>query len=159
MQRTCEEAKTQESARGGAGPLGWPSSERGQETRQQTKRPQGWSGQKPQEDYCRPTQRSPATTRTPQERMSAAVASIRPLRRRCDRSRLSRNPVCPSQTRGSGSIPSRISSMRWCRATIFGYSTIASTQVSIPGTISSSLATLCARVNELGGFKAEQLRA
>jgi hypothetical protein len=77
MERACEEAKTQESARGGAGPLGWPSSERGQETRQQTKRPQGWSGQKPREDYCRPAQRSPATARTPQERMSAAVASIR----------------------------------------------------------------------------------
>jgi hypothetical protein len=75
MQRACEEAKTQESARGGAGPLGWPSSERGQETRQQTKRPQGWSGQKPQEDYCRPARRSPALT--PQEGMSAAVASIR----------------------------------------------------------------------------------
>ena len=77
MERACEEAKTQESARGGAGPLGWPSSERGQETRQQTKRPQGRPGQKPQEDYCRPAQRSAATTRTPQERMSAAVASIR----------------------------------------------------------------------------------
>src|SRR5262245_52558035 len=77
MQRACEEAKTQESAHAGSGPLGWPSSERGQETRQQTKRPQGWSGQKPQEVYYRPTQRSSATTRTPPERMSAAVASIR----------------------------------------------------------------------------------
>jgi hypothetical protein len=77
MERACEEeAKTQESARGGAGPLGRPSAERGQEARQ-TKRPQGRPGQKRQEDYCRPTQRSPATTRTPQERMSAAVASIR----------------------------------------------------------------------------------
>jgi hypothetical protein len=77
MQRACEEAKTQESARGGARPLGWPSAERGQETRQQTKRPQGRLDQKPQ-DYCRrPTQRSPTTTRMPQERMSAAVASIR----------------------------------------------------------------------------------
>lgn len=78
MERACEEeAKTQESARGGARPLGRPRAERGQEARQQTKRPQGRPGQKPQEDYCRPAQRSPATTRTPQERMSAAVASIR----------------------------------------------------------------------------------
>jgi hypothetical protein len=77
MERPCEEANTQESARGGARPLGRPGSERGQETRQQTKRPQGRPGQKPQEDYCRPAQRSTATARTPQERMSAAVASIR----------------------------------------------------------------------------------
>jgi hypothetical protein len=58
MELACEEVNTQESARGGGRPL-------------------GWSGQKPQEDYYRPTQRSAATTRTPQERMSAAVASIR----------------------------------------------------------------------------------
>src|SRR5690348_8933090 len=58
MERACEEVNTQESPRGGGRPL-------------------GWSGQKPQEDYYRPTQRSAATTRTPQERMSAAVASIR----------------------------------------------------------------------------------
>ena len=77
MERVCEEANTQESPRGGVRPRGRPGLERGQETRQQKKRPQGWSGQKPQEDYYRQTQRSPATTRTPQERMSAAVASIR----------------------------------------------------------------------------------
>ena len=77
MERACEGANTQESPRGGARPLGRPGSERDQETRQQTKRPHGRLGQKPQEDYCRPAQRSPATTRTPQERMSAAVASIR----------------------------------------------------------------------------------
>ena len=71
MQRACEEAKTQESARGGARPLGRPGAERGQEARQQTKRPQGRAGQKPQEDYCRPAQRATATIRTPQERMSA----------------------------------------------------------------------------------------
>jgi hypothetical protein len=77
MERACEEANTQESPRAGAGPLGRPGSEPGQKTRQQTKRSQGRPGQKPQEDYYRPAQRSPATTRTPQERMSAAVASIR----------------------------------------------------------------------------------
>lgn len=77
MERTCEEANTQESARGGARPLGRLGAERGQEARQQAKWPQGRPGQKPQEDYCRPAQRSPATTRTPQQKMSAAVASIR----------------------------------------------------------------------------------
>jgi hypothetical protein len=72
-----DEEAAQESTRRGARPLGRPGSERGQETRQQTKRPQGRPGQNSQEDYCRPAQRSPATTRTPQERMSAALASIR----------------------------------------------------------------------------------
>jgi hypothetical protein len=43
---------------------------------QQTKRPQGWLGQKPQEDSRRQAQRSTATTRTPQERVNAAISSI-----------------------------------------------------------------------------------
>jgi hypothetical protein len=77
MERVCEEATSEEPARRGARPLGSPGAQRGQEARQQNERPQGRPGQKPQEDYCRPAQRSPATTRTPQERMSAAVASIR----------------------------------------------------------------------------------
>jgi hypothetical protein len=76
MERACEEAK-KESARSSARLLGRPGSERGQEAREQTKRPQGRPGQKPQEEYCRPAQRSTATTRTPKERMSAAEASIR----------------------------------------------------------------------------------
>ena len=41
MERTCEEATMEESARGGARPLGWLGAQRGQEARQQTKRPQG----------------------------------------------------------------------------------------------------------------------
>ena len=77
MERACEEAKTQESPCDGARPIGRPGSERGQEARQQRKRPQGRLGQKPQKDYCRPAQRSTATTRTSQERMSAAIATIR----------------------------------------------------------------------------------
>jgi hypothetical protein len=77
MRSFGEEAKTEESARGGAWTAGRPGSERGQEARQSTKRPQGRLGQKPQEDYCRPAQRSTATTRTPQEKMSAAIGSIR----------------------------------------------------------------------------------
>jgi hypothetical protein len=77
MEPTCEEAKTEESARGGARPIGRPGSQRGQEARQQTKRPQGRPGQKPQESYCGQTQRSTAKTRAPQERVSAAISSIR----------------------------------------------------------------------------------
>jgi hypothetical protein len=77
MERACEEVNTQESARGGVRPLGRPGTQRGQEARQQSEWPQGRRGQKPQEDHRRRAQRPPATTRTPQERMSAAVASIR----------------------------------------------------------------------------------
>jgi hypothetical protein len=76
MERAGEETNTQESARGGARPLGRLGAERGQEARQETKRPQGRPGPKPQEDYRRAAQRATATTRT-QEKMSAAVASIR----------------------------------------------------------------------------------
>src|SRR2546429_9912362 len=77
MEPTCEEATSEESARGGARPIGRPGSQRGQETRQQTKRPQGRPGQKPQEDYCCQTQRATAKTWAPQERVSAAIFSIR----------------------------------------------------------------------------------
>jgi len=83
MERGCEEAKTQESARGGARTIGRPGSQRGQEAREQTKRPQGGPGQKPQEDSRRQAQRSTATSRTPQERVSAALASIHARFRQC----------------------------------------------------------------------------
>ena len=76
MERTCEEATSEESARGGARPVGQLGTQRSQEARQQTKRPQGWPGQKPQEDAPRQAQRSTATTRTPQERINAAISSI-----------------------------------------------------------------------------------
>jgi hypothetical protein len=76
MERTCEEAKTEDSARGSARPIGRLGTQRGQEARHQTKRPQGGLGQKPQEDHRRQAQRSTATTRTPQESVSAAIASI-----------------------------------------------------------------------------------
>jgi len=76
MERTCEEATTEESACGGARPIGRLGTQRSQEARQQTKRPEGRSGQKPQEDSRRQAQRSTATTRTPQERVNAAISSI-----------------------------------------------------------------------------------
>ena len=77
MEPTCEEATSEESACGGARPIGRPGSQRGQEAREQTKRPQRRPGQKPQEDYCCQTQRSTTKTRAPQERVSAAIFSIR----------------------------------------------------------------------------------
>jgi hypothetical protein len=61
MERGGEKAKTEESARGGAGSLGWSNPQRGQETREQTKRTQGWAGQKRQKDHCGTTQCAPAT--------------------------------------------------------------------------------------------------
>jgi len=76
MERTGEEATTEESARGSARPLGRLGTQRNQEARQQTKRPQGWPGQKPQKDSRRKAQRSTATARTPQERVNAAISSI-----------------------------------------------------------------------------------
>ena len=77
MERTCEEATTEEPARGGARPIGRLGAERVQEARQQRKRPQGRLGQKPQENDGRKAQRPAATARTPQEKISAAVATIR----------------------------------------------------------------------------------
>jgi hypothetical protein len=77
MERTCEEATTEEPARRGAWPIGRLGAERGQEARQQRKRAQGRSGQKQQEDARRPAQRPAAAARTPQEKISAAIAAIR----------------------------------------------------------------------------------
>jgi len=77
MEHACEEAKMEESARGGARTLGWVGAQRGQKAGQSRERPQRRPGQEPQEDSCRQAQRSTATARTPQEKVSAAVASIR----------------------------------------------------------------------------------
>jgi hypothetical protein len=77
MEPTCEEPTSEESARRGARPIGRPGSQRGQEAGQQTKWSQGRPGQKPQEGYCCQTKRAPAKTRAPQERVSAAISSIR----------------------------------------------------------------------------------
>ena len=77
MEPTREEAISEEPTRRGARPIGRPGSQRGQEARQQTERPQGRPGQKPQEDYCGQTQRSTAKTWAPQQRVSAAISSIR----------------------------------------------------------------------------------
>jgi hypothetical protein len=75
MERGGEEA-TKEPARGSARSTRRPGSERGQEARGQGERPQGRSGQKPQEDNRCPPQRSPGAARAPQERLRAAISSI-----------------------------------------------------------------------------------
>ena len=77
MEHIGEEAKTQESARGGAWSLGRFGAQRGQKARQQTKRPQGWTGQKPKESNRRPAQRATTTTRTAQASLNAVIATIR----------------------------------------------------------------------------------
>jgi hypothetical protein len=76
MEPTCEEATSEESARGGSRPIGWSGSQRGQEACRQTEWPQGRPGQKPQEDYRQQAQCAPAAARTPQEKVSAAIALI-----------------------------------------------------------------------------------
>ena len=78
MERSHEEkAGAQESARGGAWPLGWFGPQRGQEAREQTKRPQGRSGQKPQENACRSPQCPASTAWTTEEGLNAVIARIR----------------------------------------------------------------------------------
>ena len=77
MRSFGEEAKTEESARGGAWTAGRPRTERTQEARQPGKRPQGRLGQKPQEDYRRQAQCSPPAAWTTQERLTSSIAIIR----------------------------------------------------------------------------------
>jgi hypothetical protein len=77
MERSGEKAKTEESACGGVGPIGWLGAQRGQKVRQQTKRAQGRSGQKPQEDHRCAAQCASATVWTPQESLNVLVEKIR----------------------------------------------------------------------------------
>ena len=72
------EEATQESSRRGPRQVRRLSPERGQKAGQPREWPQGRPGQKPQEESCRATQRrSPTAEQTPEEGVSAAVASIR----------------------------------------------------------------------------------
>jgi hypothetical protein len=72
-----DEEAAQESTRRGTWQIGWPGPERGQETGQSRKWPQGRPGQKPQEKTGCPAQRQAPTTRAPKEGLGAAVAAIR----------------------------------------------------------------------------------
>ena len=66
MERKGDKAKTEESACGGARSVGWLGPQQGQKARQQRERAQGWSRQKPQENFGRPAQCTSATAWTPQ---------------------------------------------------------------------------------------------
>jgi hypothetical protein len=76
MERAGEEAKTEESPRGSPRQTGRLGAQRGQTARQPRKRPQGWSGQKPQKENCRPPQCA-ASALWPQEIIEIVIASIR----------------------------------------------------------------------------------
>ena len=71
-----EEVPAQESARGGARPLGRFGAQRGQKARQQGEWAQGRAGQEPQEDHCRAAQCAAATPWAPQEAVNAVISLI-----------------------------------------------------------------------------------
>jgi hypothetical protein len=77
MEGAYEEAKNQESPRGGARPAGRIGAQRGQAARQPRQWPQGRSGQKPQETPRRPPQRATAASRSPEEIIEVVIAAIR----------------------------------------------------------------------------------
>jgi hypothetical protein len=76
MERMDEEAERQESAPGGAGPIGRLGTERGQKARQQTKWPKGRFGQKPEEENRRPSQRATSARQSPEKLIEIVIASI-----------------------------------------------------------------------------------
>jgi len=76
MERKGEKATTEESACGGTRSVGWLGPQQGQEARQQRERAQGWSRQKPQENFGRPAQCPPATAWTAQ-RLNLLIEIIR----------------------------------------------------------------------------------
>src|SRR5437660_793082 len=74
MEWGYEEA-AQESSHGSSRQTGRLSAQRGQTPCQPGKWSQGWLGQKPQEENCRPSQRG-ATAARPQEVIEIVIASI-----------------------------------------------------------------------------------
>ena len=76
MERGGEEAKTEESTRSGARPLGRIGAQRGQTVRQPRKRSQGRSDQKPQENNRRSAQRPTSASWPPQAVIEIVIASI-----------------------------------------------------------------------------------
>jgi hypothetical protein len=75
MEAIVEEAK-KESARSSAWPAGRPRAQRGQAARKSRKWPQGWPGQKSQENARNAPERATAAVRSQQEAIRI-VASIR----------------------------------------------------------------------------------
>ena len=78
MERSHEEkAGAQESARGGARPIGWLGPQRSKKACKQAEQAQGWAGQKPQEDVGRQAQCPPSKAWTTEEGLNAVIAMIR----------------------------------------------------------------------------------
>jgi hypothetical protein len=77
MERRHEEAKTQESSRGGSWQVGWVGPQRGQAACQPRKWPQGRARQKPEEESRRAAQRAATAARSPEELIETVIASIR----------------------------------------------------------------------------------
>jgi hypothetical protein len=75
--RNGGKAKEEESARGGARALGWFDPQRGQKARKQTKRPQGWPGQKPQEGHGGAPQCTPTASWASEELVNRVMMLIR----------------------------------------------------------------------------------
>src|ERR1700733_11885581 len=76
MERKDEEGHTQESSRGGAGPVRRAGTKRSQKARQQGEWPQGRFGQKPQEDRGGTAQCAAATPWAAQEAVELLIRFI-----------------------------------------------------------------------------------
>ena len=76
MERMDEETKSQESPRGGSGPVRWTRPQRGQAASQPGNWPQGRFGQKPQEDNRCPAQLATIAPRSPENLIETVIASI-----------------------------------------------------------------------------------
>lgn len=77
MEQGYEEAKTQESSRGGAWQVGWTGAQRGQAAGQPRKWPQRRPSQEPQEKDRGPAQRAASSARSLQELVQIVIAAIR----------------------------------------------------------------------------------
>jgi hypothetical protein len=77
MERACEEATSEESARGGTRPAGRPGTQRSEEARQSGERPQGWPGQKPQEGHSGAPQCTSAAPWASEELVNRVMMLIR----------------------------------------------------------------------------------
>ena len=76
MERIDEETERQESSCGGPGQVRRARSQRGKAAGQQRKWPQGWFGQKPQEEDRRPAQRTTSAPRSPEKLIEIVIAAI-----------------------------------------------------------------------------------
>src|SRR5208283_4971454 len=77
MERMDEAGDTQESSRRSAWPARRSRAQRGQAASQSGKWPQGWLGQKPDEDYRGPAQRAASPAGTAKEVVNLVIALIR----------------------------------------------------------------------------------